>query len=191
MRVRENFDPTVIGREGWVLAWIVEGTPPPPPAPGAIQMPYNIRGEKREQVMEWLRQRGVADQRILVDVQTRERIPEVFDSFQPDQVVSSVPPEGEWIMPEGQVTLGSEGRESAVPLADRERRHGADPGQPRLDLLDPIGWEGLSSNAGLAPRAAGSARVGRLSSATTAGSDGSVRRARSYWRLVTCSPPTK
>lgn len=106
VRVRENFDPKIVGREGWVLAWVVEDAPPPPPAPGAIQMPYNIRSEAREQVLEWLRQRGVPAESVLVDVQTRERIPEVFDRFQADQVVSSDPPEGEWIMPGSRVTLG-------------------------------------------------------------------------------------
>lgn len=106
VRVKENFDAAVVGREGWVLAWVVEGVPPAPPQPGAIQMPYNIRGEPRERVIEWLLQRGVAADRISSDFQTRERIPDVFDTFQAGQVVSSSPAEGAWIAPESQVVLG-------------------------------------------------------------------------------------
>lgn len=106
VRVVSNFDPNVVGVEGWVAVWIVEDTPPPPPAPGAIQMPFNIRGEPRERVIEWLLQRGVAPEQISSDFQTRERIPEVFDSFQPDDVVSSDPPEGAWIPQGGSVILG-------------------------------------------------------------------------------------
>lgn len=106
VRVVENFDPTVVGREGWVWAWIVNDTPPPPPAPGAIQMPYNIRGETLEQVVAWLSQRGIPTERILPDLQTRDRIPEVFDRYQPNQVVSSDPPEGAWVAPDATVILG-------------------------------------------------------------------------------------
>lgn len=106
VRVVSNFDPNVVGVEGWVAVWVVEDTPPLPPAPGAIQMPYNIRGEPRERVIEWLLQRGVALEQISSDFQTRERIPEVFDNFQPDEVVSSDPPEGAWISQGGSVILG-------------------------------------------------------------------------------------
>jgi len=106
VRVVSNFDPNVVGIEGWVAVWVVEDTPPPPPAPGAIQMPYNIRGEPRERVIEWLLQRGVAIEQISSDFQTRERIPEVFDRFQADDVVSADPPEGAWISQGGSVILG-------------------------------------------------------------------------------------
>ncbi|MDZ4719430.1 MAG: hypothetical protein SH847_13325, partial [Roseiflexaceae bacterium] len=106
VRVRENFDPSLVGKEGWVWAWVVDGTPPSPPTPGAIQMPYNIRGESLEQVTEWLTQRGVPADNIESDPQSRERIPEVFDHFKPKDVVSSQPAEGEWIAQSSKVILG-------------------------------------------------------------------------------------
>jgi serine/threonine protein kinase len=106
VRLRENFDPSQVGREGWMLAWIVNDTPPTPPTPGAIQMSYNIRSESKDTVIAWLVQRGVPAESIFVDYQTRERIPEVFDSFKPDQVVSSDPLEGAWITPGSKVVLG-------------------------------------------------------------------------------------
>lgn len=106
VRVRQNFDPNLVGREGWIWAWLLDDTPPPPPSPGAIQMPYNIRGESLEQVTEWLAQRGVPAANVASDYQTRERIPEVFDRFQPGEVVSSEPAEGAWIPAGGKVILG-------------------------------------------------------------------------------------
>ena len=106
VRVSENFDSSLVGTVGWVWAWIVEDRPPAPPVAGAIQMPYNLRGEAQAQVTEWLQQRGVLSASILSDSQNRERIPEVFDRFQAGQVVSSDPAEGAWIMPNSNVVLG-------------------------------------------------------------------------------------
>ncbi|NTW97603.1 MAG: serine/threonine protein kinase, partial [Oscillochloris sp.] len=106
VRLRENFDSSQVGREGWMWAWVVNDTPPAPPTPGAIQMPYNIRSESKDTVVAWLVQRGVPADSIFIDSQTRERIPEVFDSFKPDQVVSSDPAEGGWITPGSKVVLG-------------------------------------------------------------------------------------
>jgi hypothetical protein len=106
VRVKENFDSSVVGREGWIWAWIVDGTPPLPPTPGAIQMPYTIRGESQDHIIEWLTQRGVSSENIKIDLQSRERIPEIFDSFQPNDVVSSQPAEGAWISLGSDVVLG-------------------------------------------------------------------------------------
>lgn len=75
----------------------------------AIQISYNIRGELREKVVEWLIQRGLTANDIVIDTQTRERIPDVFDTFKPDQVVSSDPIEGAWVVPGGKVVLGVRG----------------------------------------------------------------------------------
>ncbi len=106
VRVKQNFDPNLVGYEGWVLAWVVEDTPPAPPAPGAIQVSWNIRGEKVENVIEDLVRRGIPRENIIVDLQDRERIPEVFDRFRANQVVSSEPPEGGWVLPDARVVLG-------------------------------------------------------------------------------------
>ncbi len=106
VRVKENFDPNLVGYEGWVLAWIVEDTPPDPPAPGAIQVSWNIRGEKVENVIEDLVRRGIPRENIIVDLQDRERIPEVFDRYRANQVVSSEPPAGAWVLPGARVVLG-------------------------------------------------------------------------------------
>ncbi len=106
VRVKENFDQNLVGYEGWVLAWMVEDTPPEPPALGAIQVSWNIRGEKVENVIEDLARRGIPRENIIVDLQDRERIPEVFDRYKPNQVVSSEPPEGGWVLPGGRVVLG-------------------------------------------------------------------------------------
>jgi serine/threonine protein kinase len=109
VRVKENFDPGLVGYTGWVLTWIVDDTPPAPPEPGAIQVSWNIRGEPVERVIEWLIQRGIPRENIIVDIQTRERIPEIFDRYRAQQVVSSEPPEGGWLLPGGRVVLGVRG----------------------------------------------------------------------------------
>jgi len=106
VRVKQNFDPNLVGYTGWVLAWVVEDTPPAPPEPGAIQVSWNIRGEKVENVIEDLARRGIPRENIIVDLQDRERIPDVFDRYRPNQVVSSEPPEGGWVLPGGRVVLG-------------------------------------------------------------------------------------
>ncbi len=106
VRVKQNFDPNLVGYEGWVLAWVVDDTPPDPPAPGAIQVSWNIRGEKVDNVIEDLARRGIPRENIIVDMQDRERIPEIFDRYKPNQVVSSEPPEGGWVLPGGWVVLG-------------------------------------------------------------------------------------
>lgn len=106
VRVKQNFDSNLVGYEGWVLAWVVDDTPPDPPEPGAIQVSWNIRGEKVENVIDELVRRGIPRENIIVDMQDRERIPEIFDRYKANQVVSSEPPEGAWVPPGGRVVLG-------------------------------------------------------------------------------------
>lgn len=57
-------------------------------------------------MIEDLARRGIPRENIIVDLQDRERIPEVFDRYKANQVVSSEPPEGGWVLPGGRVVLG-------------------------------------------------------------------------------------
>lgn len=106
VRVKQNFNPNLVGYEGWVLAWVGEDTSPEPPAPGAIQVSWNMRGEKVENVIEDLVRRGIPRETIIVDLHDRERIPEVFDRSRANQVVRSEPPAGGRVLPGARVLLG-------------------------------------------------------------------------------------
>ena len=68
-----------------------------------------LSGLKLKELVTQLIQRGLTANDIVIDTQTRERIPDVFDTFKPDQVVSSDPIEGAWVVPGGKVVLGVRG----------------------------------------------------------------------------------
>lgn len=78
---------------------------PVPPVEGAIQMPDLTRlGEN--QAKDVLTLLGIGLDRIYVDYQTRERIPDIYDQYVPYSVVSTLPAAGEWILPGTTVVLG-------------------------------------------------------------------------------------
>jgi peptidoglycan glycosyltransferase len=54
-----------------------------------------------------LNQLGITN--IFVDAQVRERIPEVFDQYAPNEVIGTIPSVGEWIMPGASVVIGARG----------------------------------------------------------------------------------
>jgi peptidoglycan glycosyltransferase len=74
-----------------------------PPDPGAVRMP-DLQKFGENQAKEILAALGITD--VFVDYQTRERIPDVFDTFSPYAVVSTLPVAGEWVTPGQTVVLG-------------------------------------------------------------------------------------
>jgi peptidoglycan glycosyltransferase len=89
-------------------------TPEPPPVAGAIQMP-NLQRLGENQAKEALARLGITPDRIIVDYQTRDRIPEIFDAFLPYTVVSTTPSESNWILPGTVVILGIRAPEEGAP----------------------------------------------------------------------------
>lgn len=79
-----------------------------PPVEGAIRMP-DIRGLDAQVAVDTLVALGVPQTQIYVDLQSRDRIPDVFDQFQPNQVIGSIPSTGDWVLPGASVILGARG----------------------------------------------------------------------------------
>jgi membrane peptidoglycan carboxypeptidase len=106
---------------------------PVPPVAGAILMPdLTLLGEN--QAKEVLASLGISEDRIYVDYQTRARIPDVFDQYLPYQVISTLPGEGDWIIPGTTVILGiraPDEQPQPTPQPDLARPTPApDPGEP-------------------------------------------------------------
>ena len=79
-----------------------------PPVEGAIRMP-DIRGLDAQVAVDTLLALGVTQTQIYVDLQSQDRIPDVFDLYQPNQVIGSIPGTGDWILPGASVILGARG----------------------------------------------------------------------------------
>ena len=95
--------------------------------PGSVRMP-DLRRFGENQAREQLAALGLTN--IYVDYQTRERIPDVFDTTAPYAVVSTLPGPGEWIPPGTTVVLGVRAPdEVAAPPAEQPTAAPAD-GQP-------------------------------------------------------------
>jgi peptidoglycan glycosyltransferase len=71
--------------------------------PGSIRMP-DLRKFGENQAKDQLGALGIYN--VYVDYQTRERIPDVFDSYGPYVVLSTIPGAGEWVRPGETVVLG-------------------------------------------------------------------------------------
>ena len=80
--------------------------------PGSIRLP-DLRGYGENQAKELLAALGISN--IYVDYQTRERIPDVFDSTPPYAIVSTLPGPGEWVPPDTTVVLGVRAPDEAPP----------------------------------------------------------------------------
>jgi peptidoglycan glycosyltransferase len=75
-----------------------------PPVEGAVRMP-DLRNLDAQIANDTLTALGITS--IYVDLQTRDRIPDVFDNYQPNQVISTMPAQGDWILPGTSVVLGA------------------------------------------------------------------------------------
>ena len=75
-----------------------------PPVEGAVRMP-DLRNLDAQIANDTLTALGITS--IYVDLQTRDRIPDVFDNYQPNQVISTIPAQGDWILPGTSVVLGA------------------------------------------------------------------------------------
>jgi peptidoglycan glycosyltransferase len=75
-----------------------------PPVPGAVRMP-DLRNLDAQIANDTLTALGITS--IYVDLQTRDRIPDVFDNYQPNQVISTIPAQGDWILPGTSVVIGA------------------------------------------------------------------------------------
>ena len=78
---------------------------PEPPSFGALHMP-DLRHLGENQAKEALAKLGIPTDRIIVDYQTRERVPDVFDQYVPYAVISTLPAPGDWYVPGATVILG-------------------------------------------------------------------------------------
>jgi peptidoglycan glycosyltransferase len=77
-----------------------------PPVEGAIRMP-NLQLLDAQAAVDTLTALGVDPSLIYVDLQTRERIPDVFDQYAPNQVISTLPASDVWILPGQAVIIGA------------------------------------------------------------------------------------
>lgn len=77
-----------------------------PPVEGAIRMP-TLQNLDAQVAVDTLTALGIDPSRIYVDLQTRERIPEVFDQYAPNQVISTIPNASGWIIPGEAVIIGA------------------------------------------------------------------------------------
>lgn len=77
-----------------------------PPVEGAVRMP-DLRSLDAQTAVDTLTALGVDAALIYVDLQTRERIPDVFDQFAPNQVISTLPGASTWILPGQAVIIGA------------------------------------------------------------------------------------
>ncbi|MBC8074996.1 MAG: transglycosylase domain-containing protein, partial [Chloroflexales bacterium] len=78
---------------------------PEPPTFGAVQIP-DLRRFGENQAKDALVRLGIPSDRIVVDYQTRERVPDVFDQFAPYVVISTQPAPGDWYIPGTTIVLG-------------------------------------------------------------------------------------
>lgn len=118
---------------------------PQPPVEGAILMP-DLRRLGENQAKDALSALGITPDRIYVDYQTRDRIPDVFDQFVPYAVVSTVPAAGEWILPGTTVVLGvrspSETEVPQQPVEEPDDPQPPDGGEPPPDPQPPADQPG-------------------------------------------------
>lgn len=77
-----------------------------PPVEGAVRMP-ELRKMDAQTAVATLNQLGITN--IFVDSQARERIPDVFDQYAPNEVIGTIPAANEWIMPGASVVIGARG----------------------------------------------------------------------------------
>lgn len=77
-----------------------------PPVEGAVRMP-ELRKMDAQTAVATLNQLGITN--IFVDAQARERIPDVFDQYAPNEVIGTIPAANEWIMPGASVVIGARG----------------------------------------------------------------------------------
>ena len=77
-----------------------------PPVEGAIRMP-NLQRLDAQAAVDTLTALGIDPTLIYVDLQTRERIPDVFDQYAPNQVISTMPGADAWILPGQAVIIGA------------------------------------------------------------------------------------
>lgn len=94
-------------------------TPTPPvedlPIAGAIRMP-DLVGMHLAEAQAHLEQLGLVTG--IVDIQSRDQIPELFDQVAPHTVVSTLPVSGTWVLPADQIVLGVRAPDDSVPTSE-------------------------------------------------------------------------
>ncbi len=75
-----------------------------PPVPGAVRMP-DLRHLDAQIAQTTMAALGITS--VYVDLQSRDRIPSEFDSYQPNEVISTLPAQGGWILPGTTVVIGA------------------------------------------------------------------------------------
>ncbi len=102
--------------------------------PGSIKLP-DLRGFGENQAKEKLAELGITN--VYVDYQSRERIPQIFDSTAPYAVVSTLPGPGEWVPPGSTVVLGVRAPDAAPPAPGGEPTPGGEPAAPPTEVPTP------------------------------------------------------
>ena len=77
-----------------------------PPVEGAVRMP-ELRKMDAQTALSTLNQLGITN--VFIDEQSRERIPDAFDQYGPNEVIGTIPAVGEWILPDASVVIGARG----------------------------------------------------------------------------------
>jgi hypothetical protein len=109
---------------------------PEPPVAGAKLMP-DLVGMDLDTALATLEQLGIAVD--TVDMQTRDRIPEVFDQVPPRTIISTQPLVDEWVLPDAGVVLGVRAPEEPVTAPPDEEQPIAPPTSAPTSVKPP-GW---------------------------------------------------
>ncbi len=109
---------------------------PEPPVAGAKLMP-DLVGMDLDTALATLEQLGIAVD--TVDMQTRDRIPEIFDQVPPRTIISTQPLVDEWVLPDAGVVLGVRApEEPAIAPPDEEQPIAPPTSAPTS--VKPPGW---------------------------------------------------
>ncbi|MFP4437486.1 MAG: hypothetical protein ACLFVO_09585 [Chloroflexaceae bacterium] len=109
---------------------------PEPPVAGAKLMP-DLVGMDLDTALATLEQLGIAVG--TVDMQTRERIPEIFDQVPPRTIISTQPLVDEWVLPDAGVVLGVRAPEEPATAPPDEEQPIAPPTSAPTSVKPP-GW---------------------------------------------------
>ncbi len=110
------------------------------PVAGAKSMP-DLIGMDLDTALATLEQLGIAVD--TVDMQTRDRIPDIYDQVPPRTVISTQPLVNEWVLPDAGVVLGVRAPEDPSSAPPAEERP-IEPPSTAPTAVKPPGWNVIS-----------------------------------------------